>query len=166
MAGPGGGCCSPAGSIELPLAAPPQPSALPWPQRLKLLFWDALKLFRSFIPYVALGVAVGALIKGFVPTDFIASLAGPDNPLAIPAAALIGVPLYIRASAIMPIALGFMAKGMSLGAVLALVIGSAGASLPEMVLLKRVFRWPLLAAFLAVVFCMAVSIGVVGQLMG
>jgi uncharacterized membrane protein YraQ (UPF0718 family) len=63
-------------------------------------------------------------------------------------------------SALLPLAGSFVAKGVSLGAVIALVIGGGGASLPEVIMLKRLFHWPLLAAFLLVVFCMAVAGGV------
>ena len=160
VSGPGAGI-----GLELPLAGPVDPAAAPWSRRIKTVFMDALKLFWSFIPYVAIGVAIGGLVKGFVPAGLIVGIAGPDNPLAIPTAALIGVPLYIRASTIMPIAMSFMAKGMGLGAVLALVVGSAGASLPEVILLKRVFRWPMLAAFLASVFFTAVMTGIAGELL-
>jgi uncharacterized membrane protein YraQ (UPF0718 family) len=169
MAGtvPGGGCCpgTQSASVELPMADAPATGPLPWPLRLRLIFLDSVKLFKSFIPYVALGVAIGGLVKGFVPAELVVSVAGPDNPLAIPSAALIGVPLYIRASTIMPVAMSFMAKGMSLGAVLALVVGSAGASLPEVILLKRVFKWPMLAAFLASVFFTAVMTGLAAELL-
>jgi len=79
--------------------------------------------------------------------------------LAIPSAALIGVPLYVRASTLVPIAMSLLQKGMGLGAVMALIIGGAGASIPEMVMLKRMFRLPILVAFLLTVFGMALSAG-------
>lgn len=129
------------------------------PSKWRVLFNDSVGQFRSFLPYVVIGVAIGALCHGFVPDEVVYRYAGPDNPLAVPVAAVIGVPLYVRASTMVPIGMSLLAKGMSLGAVMALIIGGAGASIPEMVMLKRLFKWPVLAAFLGVVFTMAVSAG-------
>lgn len=125
------------------------------------LFFEAVAQFRSFFPYILVGVAIGALCHGFVPDRLVYELAGPHNPLAVPVSAVIGVPLYVRASTMVPIGMSLLGKGMSMGAVMALIIGGAGASLPEMVMLKRLFRWPLLAAFLCTVIGMAVSAGLV-----
>lgn len=129
--------------------------------RWKKIFNEAVKQFRTFLPYIIVGVAIGSLVHGFMPADLVAQLAGKDNPLAVPAAAVIGIPLYIRASTMLPIAASLVAKGMSFGAVIALIVGGAGASLPEMAMLKGLFRVPLLAAFLAAVFFMAISAGFV-----
>ncbi len=133
-----------------------------WQQMLK----DAIGQFRSFLPYVAIGVAIGALCHGFVPNEAVYRYAGPENPLAVPAAAVIGVPLYVRASTMVPIGMSLLAKGMSIGAVMALIIGGAGASIPEMVMLKRLFKLPVLAAFLFTVFGMAVSSGLLVNYLG
>ncbi|MDC4386213.1 permease, partial [Acinetobacter baumannii] len=92
-------------------------------------------------------------------TDLLEQYAGPDNPFAIPVAAVIGLPLYIRAEAVTPLAAALMAKGVSAGTVLAFIIGSAGASLTELILLRSLFTLKLLAAFLAVIFAMAMIAG-------
>ena len=115
--------------------------------------------FRKVLPYLIVGIAVGSVIYGFVPADLLAAYAGDDNPFAIPIAAVIGAPLYIRAEAVIPLAAALLGKGVSAGAVMALIIGSAGASLTELILLKSLFRWPLVAVFLAVVIGMAISAG-------
>ena len=117
---------------------------------------DTWALFRQMMPYMTVAMAIGAIVHGFVPADFFADVAGPDNPAAVPTAALIGIPLYIRVTALLPLMGSFMAKGVSVGAIIALVIGSGGASLPEMILLKKLFNWPLLLAFLGVIFTMAI----------
>lgn len=117
---------------------------------------DTWVLFRQMMPYMTVAMAIGAIVHGFVPADFFADVAGPDNPAAVPTAALIGIPLYIRVTALLPLMGSFMAKGVSVGAIIALVIGSGGASLPEMILLKKLFYWPLLLAFLGVIFTMAI----------
>ena len=117
---------------------------------------ESWTLFRSMFPYMLIAMLIGAVVHGFVPADFFAEVASADNPVAIPTAALIGIPLYIRVTALLPLVGSFIAKGVSIGAIIALVIGSGGASLPELILLKRLFYWPLLFAFLVVIFSMAV----------
>lgn len=119
--------------------------------------WDeSWALFRDMFPYMLVAMLIGALVHGFVPADFFAQVASADNHAAIPAAALIGIPLYIRVTALLPLVGSFMAKGVSIGAIIALVIGSGGASLPELILLKKLFKWQLLAAFLGVIFSIAI----------
>jgi hypothetical protein len=98
-----------------------------------------------------------------MPTEFVASIASEDNPLAIPIAAVIGIPLYIRAEAVIPLSAALAAKGMGLGAVMALIIGSAGASLTEVVLLKSIFKNPMIIAFLTVILSMAIGAGFLYQ---
>ncbi|MBW8192907.1 permease [Neiella marina] len=115
--------------------------------------------FKSVLPYLIGGIAIGSIIYGFVPTEFIANFASDDNPLAIPVAAVIGIPLYVRAEAVIPLSAALAAKGMGLGAVMALIIGSAGASLTEVILLKSIFRNKLIAAFLLVIITMAITAG-------
>ncbi len=107
----------------------------------------AFSLFRQLVPYLLLGAGIGAFIHGFVPTELISSIAGAGNPFAVPVAAIIGVPIYIRAETMIPIGLALIEKGMSTGAVLALVIGGAGASIPELTLLSAIFKRKMLAAF-------------------
>lgn len=115
--------------------------------------------FKSALPYLAIGVAIGSVVYGFVPTDLISSVAGGDNLLAVPVAAVIGIPLYISAEALIPLSSVLLTKGMGMGALMALIIGSAGASLTEVILLKSLFRYQLIVAFLIVVLSMATSAG-------
>ena len=125
---------------------------------------ETWKQFKKLFPILMLGVGIGSLTYGFVPGDFIARYAGADNLLAIPFAAIIGVPLYIRAEAVIPLSAALATKGMGMGAIMALIIGSAGASLTEVILLKSMFKNQMIAAFLAVIFTMAVSAGVIFSL--
>ena len=115
--------------------------------------------FKKVLPYLLGGIAFGSLIYGFMPTEFVAKIANEDNPFAIPVAAIIGIPLYIRAEAVIPLSAALAAKGMGLGAVMALIIGSAGASLTEVILLKSIFKNTMIIAFLVVILSMAVSAG-------
>ena len=108
---------------------------------------EAWSDFIDVLPYLLIGIAIGSVIYGFMPTDLLEQYAGPDNPFAIPVAAVIGLPLYIRAEAVIPLAAALMAKGVGAGTVLAFIIGSAGASLTELILLRSLFTLKLLAAF-------------------
>ncbi len=99
----------------------------------------------------------------FIPSEWIAAHAGADNPLAIPLSAVVGIPLYIRAEAVIPLASVLMTKGMGLRALMALIIGSAGASLTEVILLKSMFRMPMIIAFLTVILGMAILMGYLTQ---
>jgi uncharacterized membrane protein YraQ (UPF0718 family) len=112
-----------------------------------------------------LGAGIGAFIHGFVPTEVISRIAGPYNPLAVPVAAIIGIPIYIRAETMIPIGLALIEKGMSVGAVLALIIGGAGASIPELTLLAAIFEKKLLAAFVLTIFTIAVAAGYLANLL-
>ncbi|AAZ26046.1 permease [Colwellia psychrerythraea] len=115
--------------------------------------------FKKVLPYLIGGIALGSMIYGFMPTEFVASVASESNPFAVPIAAVIGIPLYIRAEAVIPLSAALAAKGMGLGAVMALIIGSAGASLTEVILLKSLFKNPMIIAFLTVILSMAVGAG-------
>ncbi len=150
-----------AGSIGIMSHAGPAPDT--FGTRARRLFMDAVNQFRSFLPHVIIGVLIGAFAHGFVPDEWLVRYAGADNIWAIPLAAIIGVPLYVRGSTMIPIAMTLTAKGMGIGAVIALVIGGAGASLPEMIMLKRMFHWPILIAFLFSVFGIAISTGFLAQ---
>jgi uncharacterized membrane protein YraQ (UPF0718 family) len=128
--------------------------------------WDtAWADFKVALPYLLIGVSIGAIIHGFVPTEFITQYTSDDNPLAIPFAAVVGIPLYVRAATLIPLSIAFVAKGMGIGAVMAFIIGSAGASLPEVILLKSMFRSQLIIAFLSVVLGMAVFTGFIFSLL-
>ncbi|WP_440876570.1 permease [Thalassotalea sp. PLHSN55] len=115
--------------------------------------------FKKVLPYLIGGIALGSLIYGFMPTEFVARVASENNPFAVPIAAVIGIPLYIRAEAVIPLSAALAAKGMGLGAVMALIIGSAGASLTEVILLKSIFKKQMILAFLAVILSMAIGAG-------
>ena len=129
------------------------------------LQYSRLAFSVSLCPYLLLGAGVGAFIHGFVPTEVITRVAGQSNPLAVPVAAIIGVPIYIRAETMIPIGMALIEKGMSVGAVLALIIGGAGASIPELTLLSSIFKKRLLTAFMITVFSIAVIAGYLANLL-
>ena len=108
-----------------------------------------------------IGVAIGAAIHGWVPTDFFATYAGADNPLAVPVAVLAGLPLYVNGGGVVPIGEALWSKGLPLGTVMALMMSAIALSIPEAVMLRRVLKPQLLALFFGSV---AVAIMVVGYL--
>lgn len=120
-------------------------------------------LFRQVLPYLLIGAGIGAFIYGFVPEQLIIRVAGPGNPWAIPVAAVIGVPMYIRVETMIPISSVLLDKGMSLGALMALIIGGAGASIPEVTLLASIFKPKLVAAFVITILAVAILAGYVFQ---
>ena len=111
-------------------------------------------------PYVLAGIAIGAGIHGYVPQDFMASLMGKDAGWwSVPLSVLIGVPMYTNAAGIIPIVEALLAKGASLGTVLAFMMSVIALSFPEMVILRKVLKLRLIATFVGIV---AVGIMLVG----
>lgn len=133
--------------------------------KLKLAFFKAWGDFRGVLIYLLIGVGIGSAIYGYLPQDFVLKFAGPDNLFAIPIAAAIGVPLYIRAETAIPIGVALMQKGMSVGAVIALIIGGAGMAIPEMSMLASIFKKKLVAAIVIVIYLTAVIGGIIFNMM-
>jgi uncharacterized membrane protein YraQ (UPF0718 family) len=107
--------------------------------------------------YVFIGVGIGALIHGYVPADFVARIAGDGSVVSVIVAVLVGVPMYSDAVGIIPVAEALLGKGVPLGTVLAFMMAVIALSLPEMLILRKVVKWPLLglyAAYLAIAFIM------------
>jgi uncharacterized membrane protein YraQ (UPF0718 family) len=102
-------------------------------------------------PYILLGIGLGAAIHGYVPEDFLASFMGRDVWWAVPAAVLLGVPMYTNAAGIIPIVEALIGKGAALGTVLAFMMAVIALSAPEMIILRQALKPPLIATFVAVV---------------
>jgi len=110
--------------------------------------------------WVIAGIGLGALFHGYVPeTWVIENLGGPDNWLAVPGAVIVGVPLYSNATGVIPLAEAMLGKGVAVGTTLALMMSIAALSLPEMLILRKVIRWPALAIYASV---LAISFMLVG----
>lgn len=107
--------------------------------------------------------SIKSLIHGFLPADWVMAVAGPEKIFAIPIAALAGIPLYIRAETILPIGAALLGKGMGIGSVVSLLIGGAGLSLPEIIMLSAMFKKKLLWVFIILIFTAAVLTGLVMQ---
>lgn len=132
---------------------------IPFKEKMKRASLSAIDTFKGVFWYLLLGAGIGAFIYGFFPQDVVVKVAGPGNPFSIPIAALIGVPMYIRAETIIPISAALVGKGMGLGTVLALIIGGAGASIPELIILGSMFRKKLVLAFAINIFIVAIVAG-------
>lgn len=114
--------------------------------------WQAVKdIVGKVWPYVVAGIAVGAAIHGYVPQNFMAGIMGKDAWWSVPAAVVLGIPMYSNAAGIIPIVQALLEKGAALGTVLAFMMAVIALSLPETIILRKVLKWPLILTFLGVV---------------
>ena len=135
-----------------------------WQTESRAAWRRAVALLKSMAWLIAVGVGLGLAIGLLVPTDALASIAGADNPLAVPAAAAAGVPLYFGTELFIPIGDALHAKGVGTGSIVALVIAGAGANIPEFALLTKIARGRVVAAFFAYVFVVATVAGLLTDL--
>jgi uncharacterized protein len=134
---------------------------LTWTDRIKRAWESVKEIVGKVWLYVVVGIAVGAGIHGYVPEDALASILGKQAWWSVPAAVLIGIPLYSNAAGIVPIVGTLIEKGASVGTALAFMMSVIGLSLPEAMILKRVLKMPLLITFFAVI---AVAIMLTGYM--
>jgi uncharacterized protein len=113
---------------------------------------ESKSITLKVLPFILLGIAIGAVIHGYAPADFLVNIAGPGNPLAVPIAVLIGIPLYSNAAGMIPIMEVLTAKGMAMGTALAFMMAVIGLSLPEMIILRKVIKIKLLLIFAGILF--------------
>lgn len=134
---------------------------LTWNDRIERA-WDSVKeIVGKVWLYVVIGIAVGAGIHGYVPESALVSIMGKQAWWSVPAAVLLGIPLYSNAAGVIPIVSALMEKGASLGTVLAFMMAVVGLSLPETIILRRVLKPQLIAVFVGVI---AVAIIITGYL--
>ena len=135
-------------------------------ERVEAALGESRDIFRDVWVWVLVGVGVGAAIHGWVPTDFFARWAGPQNPLAVAVATLAGVPLYVNGAGVVPVGEALWAKGMGLGTVMAFMMSSIALSIPMAIMLRRVMRPPLLALYFGSVALGIMALGLVFNLAG
>lgn len=130
-------------------------------QRRYLLDWlrDAWQLSRTLIPYVLIGVALGAAIHNLVPAELLTKILGDDAWWSVPLAAIVSVPVYANAVGVIPIIEVLVDKGVGLGTALVVLMATIGLSLPEALILKKIMSFKLMIAFFSVVAVGIVSIG-------
>ncbi|MBU1395993.1 MAG: permease [Gammaproteobacteria bacterium] len=137
-------------------------SRMTWGERIENGFHHVREIVARVWIYIVLGVALGAGIHGYVPEDFMASIMGKDAPWwALPAAVLIGVPMYTNAAGVIPIVQALLAKGAALGTVLAFMMSVIALSAPEMIILRKVLKPRLIATFAGVVAAGILLVGYV-----
>ncbi|MFA6918397.1 MAG: permease [Candidatus Gracilibacteria bacterium] len=129
--------------------------------KVKFALIEGKNTLWKLFPYVLGGVALGALIHGYVPSEFFKNYIGRYSLLSVPIATLIGIPIYAGCSTVVPLIFSVTANGVPLGTSLAFMMAIAGLSLPEAIILKRVMKFKLLATFFGVV---AVGIMLIGYL--
>ena len=120
-------------------------------ERFKFGVYAVKEIVGKVWIYVAIGIAVGAGAHGYVPQDFMAALMGKSTWYSVPLSILIGIPLYSNAAGIIPIVSVLIEKGASLGTALAFMMSVIGLSLPEMIILRKVLKLPLIFTFIAIV---------------
>jgi uncharacterized membrane protein YraQ (UPF0718 family) len=133
----------------------------PFPERISAGYAAVVDIVSKVWIYIVIGIAVGAGVHGYVPENFMASIMGKSVWWSVPLSVLIGVPLYSNAAGIIPIVQALLEKGASLGTSLAFMMSVIGLSLPEMIILRKVIKLPLILIFIGVV---ASGIMVVGYL--
>jgi len=126
-------------------------SEVSWKRRADYAGRYTQSILKKVWIYILIGIGIGALIHGYVPTDFLAQYAGSDKWYAVPLAVLIGIPLYSNAAGIVPLVSVLTEKGVSLGTTLAFMMAVTGLSLPEFMILKKVMKPKLIAIFAGIV---------------
>jgi uncharacterized membrane protein YraQ (UPF0718 family) len=120
-------------------------------ERLPQIYSEAMNIVKGVAIYIIIGVAIGGLMHGFIPTDFFEQYITKENPFAVPIADLLGVPMYTNTAGILPIMQVMVQKGIPLGTAIAFSMAVIGLSLPEAMLLKKVMTGKMLAIFFGVV---------------
>jgi len=123
-----------------------------WKDRLTFAKNESRDITQKVLPYILIGIAIGAIIHGYAPADFLVNIAGQNNPLAVPIAVLIGIPLYSNAAGMIPILEVLTSKGMAMGTALAFMMAVIGLSLPEMIILRKVIKIKLILIFAGILF--------------
>jgi uncharacterized protein len=130
---------------------------LAFTQRIRDAWNYTYDILRKIYMYVMIGVGIGALIHGYVPTDFIITYAGSNTWYSVPLAVMLGVPMYSNAAGVMPLIEVLTGKGMLLGTALSFMMAITALSLPEAMILKRILHVRLIATFFGIV-----ALGIMG----
>ncbi len=141
------------GAVDLP------PEDLTVVDRIKAGIDAVKEIVGNVWPWIIAGIAAGAFIHGYVPSDLLATIMGRDTWWSVPAAVLIGIPMYSNAAGIIPVVEALLAKGAALGTVLAFMMAVIALSLPEMIILRKVLSVKLIAVFVGVVGTGILAVG-------
>ncbi|MBW6417356.1 permease [Celeribacter sp. PS-C1] len=148
-----------AGAVEMPGG-----ERLTMVDRYRLGIAAVKEIFGKVWAWILLGIAMGALIHGYVPEDLMVSIMGADAWWSVPAAVVLGIPMYTNAAGVIPIVEALLGKGAALGTVLAFMMSVIALSLPEMIILKQVLTYRLIAVFIGVVGSGILAVGILFNL--
>jgi Predicted permeases len=126
-------------------------------ERVEAAAKGAWSFFKDTFPYLLVGMTLGALIHGAVPASWLQQVAG--NPLSVPLAALAGAPLYVSMAGMLGIAAPLVDQGVPIGTVIAFVVGGAGVSIPNLILLNKLFERKLLTVYAVTVVTIGTTLG-------
>jgi uncharacterized membrane protein YraQ (UPF0718 family) len=146
--------------FDVPVAATGD-QTMRWSDRISQGWQSMISILLKVAPYVAVGVGLGAGIHGYVPQDFMASLMGESHWWSVPAAVLIGVPMYSNAAGMIPVLQALVAKGAAIGSALSFMMAVTALSLPEFLILRKVMKIKLIVIFAGVVTVGIVLVGYV-----
>jgi hypothetical protein len=132
---------------------------LTFKERLQYAKDSTADILKRIWLYILIAIGIGGFIHGYVPEDFLIHYAGKGNFFAVPIAVLIGVPLYSNAAGVIPIVYALMEKGLSMGTVLAFMMAVTALSLPEMIILRKVLKIPLLCVFAGIMTVTIIAVG-------
>lgn len=132
-------------------------------ERVKQAFYEAKNIIKSVLPYVIIGVGIGALIHGVVPRRIITNYL--TGNLAVPAAVVVGIPIYTNIMGVIPVVESLIGKGLPIGTSIAFMMSVAALSSPEFVLLKKVMKKELIAAYATVISIGIILIGLLLNLL-
>lgn len=128
-------------------------------ERLQYAKDNTIDILKRVWLYILIAIGIGGFIHGYVPEDFLTHYAGKGNFFAVPVAVLLGVPLYSNAAGVIPIVYALMEKGLSMGTVLAFMMAVTALSLPEMIILRKVLKIPLLGVFAGIMTVTIIAVG-------
>lgn len=135
-----------------------QEEKLTFSKRLPSIFREAFLIINGVFWYIIIGIGIGAMMHGFIPTGFFEAYISKENPFAVPIAVILGVPMYSNAAGVLPIIQVFVQKGIPIGTAIAFMMAVVGLSIPEATMLKKVMTWKLIAIFFGVVAtCIIIS---------
>jgi uncharacterized membrane protein YraQ (UPF0718 family) len=128
-------------------------------ERIQYAKTNTKDILKRIWLFIIIAIGIGGFIHGYVPENFLTQYAGPQNPFAVPVAVALGVPLYASAAGVIPIVYALVEKGLSIGTVLAFMMAVTALSLPEMIILRKVLKVPLLGVFVGILTVAIITVG-------
>ena len=124
--------------------------ALTQKERLDYAKDQMLSTFMKVIPYILIGVGIGAIIHNWIPESWVQTVLGTHNPFGVMIATIIGIPMYADIFGTIPIAEALLAKGAQLGTILSFIMAVTTLSLPSMIMLRKAIKPQLLGLFISI----------------